>query len=147
MTSSRIGGPRARSLARARPNTPALTGPLASAAWLATRGIETAIGSWSVMIELAARGATFCIEIYREEWGFQVVAAPGASWIRVTDLPFVHGRDELGLLHDTPRLERIGELVRVVEQRFALSFDRRDARIHTDVAGAEPAIRAWVRAL
>ena len=150
MTTSRTARPRTRpvpKLARPRAVAPALTGPLASAAWLAARGIVPANERWSVEIELHARGATFRIEIYREEWGFQLATLRRASWIRVTDLPFVHGRDEFDLLRVTPRLERVGELVRALEARLELAFDRQHAAIRTDLPHAARAITAWVRAL
>jgi hypothetical protein len=89
----------------------------------------------------------FRLEIYSEEWGFLFCHAGRASWIRVTDVPFVHGRDDFRLLSTTPALRDIGHLLRAVEQRHGLQFRRRNAHVTTNIPNAEPAIRRWVESL
>ncbi len=89
----------------------------------------------------------FHIEIYAEEWGFFFCHAGRASWIRVTDQPFVHMRDDYGLLALTPPLDAIGTLLRKTEQEHQLAFRRKLAFVSTSVANAEPAIRRWIEQL
>lgn len=69
------------------------------------------------------------------------------SWIRVTDVPFVHGRDDHGLLGLTPALKDLSQLVRSLEERFGCQFERASPEIRSSIAGAEPAVREWVEAL
>jgi hypothetical protein len=131
------------------------TGPLASAAWLVHRDVFPNDPKWSVEIVLVPEGeqvldgatTSFQLAIYAEEWGFSFSHGSSLSWIRVTDVPFVHGRDELQLLAATPPLKRIGELLYQIERRFGLRFDRPRATIRTTIAGAEPKIRAWLESL
>jgi hypothetical protein len=89
----------------------------------------------------------FHVDIYAEEWGFFFCHAGRTSWIRVTDIPFVHGRDEFGLLAQVPVLAEIGSLLRGLENQHRLVFRRKHALIRTNVAGAEPGIRRWVESL
>ena len=70
-----------------------------------------------------------------------------ASWIRVTDLAFVHGRDEHELLGIVPPLRDISLLLRELERRFEIPFLRKYASIRTNLANAEPHIRAWIETL
>jgi hypothetical protein len=120
------------------------TGPLAAAAWLVARGLLPTSQRWHVEITLPADVGSFRLEVYAEEWGFHVAIADRASWIRVTDLPFVHGRDDHHLLDAVPPLKDIGKLIRTLEQQHAVKFDRTAAKIETSVADAEPAVRAWL---
>ncbi len=128
---------------------------MASAAWLAEQELFPSDRRWSIEIVLAPTGApagegaatSFQIAIYGEEWGFSFSHAGKLSWIRVTDVPFVHGRDEHELLAATPPLKRIGELLHRIEQRFDLRFDRGRPAIRTTIAGAEAKVRRWVEAL
>src|SRR5579863_8099104 len=110
-------------------------GRLAAARWLEARAL-TAIGGarWHVEIALDVveqpaspeydeRTATrFHIEIFSEEWGFFFCHGGRASWIRVTDVAFVHGRDDFGLLPATPALDDIGLLLRELEALHQLRF-------------------------
>ncbi len=133
------------------PTPPGLktTGPLASAAWLVERRLLPAAARWSVEIQLlsAEPAARLLIEIYAEEWGFVFEHAERMSWIRVTDLRFAHGRDDYGLLHHTGSLRAFGVLVRDLEDRYSLAFDRDSAQITTTLQDAEAIIRDWVVAL
>jgi hypothetical protein len=89
----------------------------------------------------------FRLEIYSEEWGFFFCHAGHASWIRVTDIPFVHGRDDFRLLSSTPALKDISLLVQSIEQRHGILLRRRNARVSTNVPNAEHSIRRWVESL
>ncbi|HEY2732945.1 MAG TPA: hypothetical protein VGI70_03125, partial [Polyangiales bacterium] len=96
-------------------------GRVAAAGWLQARALQTIGGArWHVEIALDVvdqpasaeyderTASRFHIEIFGEEWGFFFCHAGRASWIRVTDVAFVHGRDEFGLLGVTPDLSQIG---------------------------------------
>lgn len=123
------------------------TGPIASAAWLAARELYPKESRWHAVSTLAVAETRFQIEIFAEEWGFKFDHAGRESWIRVTDVPFVHGRDEHDLLGETPPLRYIGKLVRKLEVAHALRFDRSAAQIETTIASAEPVIRGWLETL
>jgi len=123
------------------------TGPIASAAWLAARELYPKEQRWHAVATLEHEQARFEIEIFAEEWGFKFQLADRESWIRITDLPFVHGRDDHELLAATPPLKHIGKLVRKLEAAHSLQFDRRAARIDTTIDAAEPVIRAWLETL
>jgi hypothetical protein len=86
----------------------------------------------------------FHVDIYAEEWGFFFCHGGRTSWIRITDIPFVHGRDEFGLLAQAPRLADIGALLRGLENQHHLAFHRKHALVRTNIAGAEPGVRRWV---
>jgi hypothetical protein len=135
-------------------------GLLAARSWLAARRIHPpGIRRWhaDVSLDIADRPAVatfdvntdtrFRIEIYSEEWGFFFCHGGQASWIRVTDIPFVHGRDDFKLLTQTPSLDEIATVLRGVERRFELDFRREHALVRTNLANAEPAIRRWVMSL
>ena len=123
------------------------TGPLATAAWLLARGLTPTERNWSAEITLHAGDARFAIEIFAEEWGFVFRHDDRQSWIRVTDIPFVHGHDDFELLPAVTTLRDIANVVREVENRHQLTFDRERAFIRTNVPNAEAAIAAWVAAL
>lgn len=135
------------------PSIRANTGPLATAAWLVARGLVTGEPRWFVEIVIGTSNEApdedaptlLRIELFSEEWGFWFRHAGQQSWIRVTDLPFVHGRDEHALLAETPALRRFGSLVRALERRFDVAFVVDAAAITTSLSGGEPAIREWLR--
>lgn len=143
--------PRARRSTRPLHGLASNTGPLATAAWLVARDLFPDHHRWFVEIILIAPSALadteLRIEIYAEEWGFHLRHAGRDSWIRVTDVPFIHGRDDHGLLAITPPLHAIDSLVHALEQRFAVRFARDAAAIRTSIAAAEPVIRAWLAEL
>jgi hypothetical protein len=135
-------------------------GMLAAAAWLSQRSLSPPlVTSWHALVALGVTGEVpaadaddrvetrFHVEIFAQEWGFFFCHGGRASWIRVTDIPFVHGRDDHRLLPVTPPLKEIGGLMRRLEQRHGLRFRRDLALVRTNLAGAEPAIRKWVDAL
>jgi hypothetical protein len=154
----------AMGVSRARPTrlgkgafSPLHAGSRAASAWLEERGLEPPdITRWHAELSLSTLDAPapvhfdertdtrFHIDIYTEEWGYFFCHGGKASWIRVTDIPFVHGRDELGLLAQTPALADIGALVRGLENQYRVMFRRKHALIRTNVAGAEIPIRRWI---
>lgn len=126
-------------------------GPLASAAWLVARDLQSQ-ARWWVEVTFATRTADgeparLQLEIYTEEWGFLFEHGSRSSWIRVTDIPFAHGRDDLHLLPETPPLREIARLVAALEARFELDFPREHAVIRTSLRDSVPAIRAWAATL
>lgn len=135
------------------------TGVLASAAWLAARGLVPSERRWHVDIVLDTRNGPapadddettatrFQLEIYAEEWGFRFAHAGRRSWIRITDVPFVHGADEHDLLRQTPPLAKIESLIRRLEQRYGFRLDRRGATVRTNIADGEPVVARWLATL
>ena len=130
------------------------TGPLASAAWLIARGLLPKAPKWFVEIELPASGNSdraqsgkLFLEVYAEEWGYRFEYDERVSWIRVTDVPFVHGRDEHGLLAKTPRLEQISALIRDIEQAHAINFERQHAIVRSNVPDDDGVIATWIKKL
>lgn len=136
-----------------------IAGATAARDWITSRRIPPPGLRWMVEIQLDVRDAPapadfnvdtdtrFHIEIYAEEWGVFFCHAGRASWIRVTDVPFVHGRDDHHLLARTPELGKIGDLLRALEREHSLHFSREHARVDTTLGNAETAIRRWVRGL
>lgn len=134
------------------------TGTVAASSWLTSLGLNPPPGTvrWHAEISLDVvnrparvefdehRDTRFHIDIYSQEWGFLFCHAGRVSWIRVTDIPFVHGRDDHHLLEHTPALDNIGELLRAVEKRHEIHFFREHAMIRTNVVAAEPVIRRWL---
>ena len=124
------------------------TGPLAASAWLAALEIVPADQRWSVEITLpAAEDSRFRLDVYSEEWGFSFAYRERVSWIRVTDIRFVHGRDDHALFAETPALKNIQTLITGLERRYDIAFDRAAAAVRTSISGAEPALLAWARSL
>ena len=130
------------------------TGPLAAAAWLAARELCPTEPRWFVELAFdtladdSGEAATrFLLEIYSEEWGYMFRHAGQTSWIRVTDIPFVHGRDDHGLLDATPKLRDIGRLVRSLETRFRIELPRHQPLVRTSLPNAEPVIAEWAKSL
>jgi hypothetical protein len=89
----------------------------------------------------------FRIEIYAEEWGVFFCHAGRVSWVRVTDVAFVHGRDDHGLLLVMPPLAQVGELLRRVERDHGVQFRRAVALLRSDLIDAEATLRRWVSSL
>ena len=126
---------------------PTNTGPLATAAWLLARGLVPDHRDWAVEIAFHAAAARFAIEILPEEWGFTVHLGDRMSWIRVTDIAFVHGRDDFELLRATSSLEGLGRVSKLIERRVGHVFGRDDIEIRTTIDDSEPVIRAWAARL
>lgn len=134
-------------------------GRLASTAWLSARGLRAASKRWDVEVGLGVtakpamagfdpdRDTCFQLFIYSEEWGFRFCHARRQSWIRVTDIPFVHGRDAFGLLAATPPLKNVGAFLRSLESEHRIKFQRAHAAVSTTLPGAEAAVRKWLHSL
>ena len=134
-------------------------GSRAAFEWLAARGQPVPAMRWHVAIGLDVRDepapasfdeatdTRFHVEIYSEEWGFFFCYRGKASWIRITDVAFVHMRDDYGLLARTPKLAAIGTLLRALELEHAITFRRKLAYVNTSLSGAEAQIRAWIESL
>lgn len=136
------------------------TGMRAASRWLSDRNLNaTSLKRWHVEVSLATLDgpaptnyddrvdSRFHVDIYSEEWGFFFCHGGRASWIRVTDIPFVHGHDDFGLLARTSALGDIGGLLRAVEKQHGLAFKRNHALVRTNIASAESSIRAWIATL
>ena len=125
------------------------TGPLAAATWLARLEVVPTHAHWFVEVVLGTgnSGPQFHLDVYSEEWGFRFVHGARSSWIRVTDIPFVHGRDDHALLAETPKLTAIGRLLGTLEGKFGVRFSRNPLRVRTNVRTAEPKIREWLAGL
>jgi hypothetical protein len=132
---------------------PTTAGMLAARTWLAARALSAPTFSrWHASILLGIEDRTpevdldervdtrFRLEIYSEEWGYLFCHGGRASWIRVTDIPFVHGRA-------TPPLKDIGQLLRHVEGQHGLRFRRDLALVRTSLANADAEIYRWVQTL
>jgi hypothetical protein len=136
-------------------------GTLAAAAWLTSLGLNPPPGllRWHAEISLdvidgpahadydETKDTRFHIDIYSEEWGFFFCNGGRVSWIRITDIPFVHGRDDHQLLLQVPALPDVGRLLRTLEAKNGIRFNRTQALIRTNVVAAEPLIRRWVQTL
>lgn len=155
-----MGLARARTVMSSTPSAGASTGAQAAAGWLSERGLSaTTLKRWHVEVSIALDDTPaapsfddrvdtrFHIDLYSEEWGFFVCHQGRASWIRVTDIVFVHGRDDFGLLGRTPPLAQVGRLLADFEREHGISFRRGLANVRTNVPGSEPVIRRWVEAL
>ena len=124
------------------------TGPLAASAWLAALEIVPESQRWSVEITLpATEESRFRLDVYSEEWGYSFAYRDRVSWIRVTDIRFVHGRDDHELLAQTPSLRSIPTLISGLERRYDIAFDRTAATVRTSIPGAESALLAWARTI
>lgn len=126
-----------------KPSSLGTLGAEASAKWLEALSLE-AVPRWYAEIELAQDNSRFLLNVYAEEWGFAFHHDDRASWIRVTDIPFVHGRDDFALLAHTPELLDIGGFVTSLEKSHGLAFARRDAQVRTNLDNAPEIIRAWL---
>jgi hypothetical protein len=92
--------------------------------------------------------ARFELNLYPEEWGFLFRLRARLSWIRVTDLAFVHGADDLGLLGRTPRLDQLATLIDALEIEHGIRFDgdRAVVRTNLDEGRTTFAVREWLNA-
>ena len=134
-------------------------GALAASAWLWARGLRAPAKTWDVEIglDVTNHAATLAFEpklatrfqlhIYAEEWGFRFCHDGHESWIRVTDIPFVHGADHYRLLAATPPLKNLAAFMRMLETRHAVKFQRQHAAISTTLPDSEHAIRSWLQTL
>ena len=89
----------------------------------------------------------FHIDLYREEWGVYFCHQGKWSWIRVTDVAFVHGRDDHRLLDWIPALKDVKTLLRRLEQMHRITLRRDHAAVHTNLPQLAPAVRRWLATL
>jgi hypothetical protein len=141
--------------ADARAGSSSLTaGALAAETWLRARGATPTAFRWHVEVTLEATSKTarnqsldntqLRLEIYSDEWGVYFAHAGRASWVRVTDVAFVHGRDDFGLLHVLPPLKDVGQLMRHLERAHGVRFRFDRPVVKTNLEDVEPLVRAWV---
>src|SRR6266699_1728272 len=126
-----------------KPRSLGTLGAESSAKWLAILGLEP-VARWYAEIVIAQAESRFCLNVYAEEWGYALHHDGRDSWIRVTDIPFVHGRDDFSLLDHTPDLTDVGALIARIEKAHGLELARRDAEVRTNLANAAEVIRAWL---
>src|SRR5438874_1280166 len=144
---------------RARRESASTAGQLAAAAWLAARCLRAPDKSWDIEIGLDVvdrpattsfdpkRASRFQLHIYAEEWGYHFCHAGKDSWIRITDIPFVHGSDGYSLLKLTPPLKLLSPFLRRLETEHRLAFQRRHAAIASTIPGSEPVLRSGLLTL
>ncbi len=112
--------------------------------WLGALGLSPT-ARWYVEISISADADTaFELNIYGEEWGFAFHHGGRGSWIRVTDIPFVHGRDDFQLLPQTPELLAIDTLVSDLERTHGFAFRRVKASIRSNLPDALEIVRDWL---
>jgi hypothetical protein len=133
-------------------------GALASAQWLRDRQLrpkrpwyaEVALDVGDHPTSITYSGDTdtrFHINVYPEEWGVFFCHGSRASWVRVTDEAFVHGRDDHHLLPQLPDLSRVGYLLNTLELRYRLQFKREHALVRTNLTRGPSTIRDWLATL
>jgi hypothetical protein len=127
-------------------------GARATAAWLEERGLDPHnTPRWYVEVTLealdAARDVRFELNIYPEEWGYILRVGPRVSSIRITDVAFVHGKDDHQLLSLTPELAKIGDLIALIETRRMVAFRRTRATVRSNLTRAASVVRAWLNTI
>ncbi len=122
------------------------TTPGAEAAerWLRALALAPVPHWHAEIVILADLDTRFDLNVYAEEWGFCFQHAGRTSWIRVTDVPFVHGRDELELLGRTPDLLDIHRLLAELEAQYGISFRRATASVRSTFPEIGAAVRDWL---
>lgn len=115
-----------------------------SAAWLRGLGLK-GLGRWHVEITLASGASRFHLYVYAEEWGFAFHHGRESSWIRVTDIPFVHGRDDFRLIREPTALADLRDVIERLEIEHELRFARSTAVVRTNITGAAAAVRRWLQ--
>ena len=93
---------------------------------------------------VGANDVYFELHIYPEEWGFVFRRGARVSSIRITDVPFVHGRDDHQLLSATPSLDRVREFLEHLEIRYGIAFVRTRAIVKSNLIRATSVIRPWL---
>lgn len=113
-------------------------------AWLHALGLEP-LPRWHVEVSLdAGAGTKFNLNVYAEEWGFAFHHARRSSWIRVTDIPFVHGRDDFGLIAHVPALVSLAPFLTSLEAEHGFKLARTSAAVRSNIDGAAPMVRRWL---
>ena len=128
-------------------NTSTTIGGAASAAWIEQHGLDVSRAAhWYVEISIPTDSADtrFEINIYPEEWGIVFRRGSRVSSIRVTDVPFVHGLDDHRLISQLPALERIDDLLGLIEQRYDVAFHRMRATVRSNLPRATAIVWPWL---
>ncbi len=116
-----------------------------AAAWLDALGLRP-VPRWHIEVVLDAGPSTkLALNIYAEEWGFAFHHARRSSWIRVTDIAFVHGRDDFGLITRMPPLLALGMFAANLETEYDIELARSRAIIRSNLSGATSVVRRWLR--
>ncbi len=119
-------------------------GAEASHRWLLALGLRPP-PQWHAEIAILADGESrLDLNVYAEEWGFSFHHDTRTSWIRVTDIAFVHGRDDFRLLQRTPDLLGIHVLLAELEADHGIAFRRAIASVRSNVPGTAEAVRDWL---
>ena len=126
-----------------KPKSLGTPGAEASARWLLALGLAP-VPRWYAEITLGGDEPRFCLNVYAEEWGFSFHHGGRASWIRVTDIAFVHGRDDFRLLSEAIDLADAVAMIGRLEAEHAISLPRNAVEIRTNLENANDAIRAWL---
>ncbi|NVB78513.1 MAG: hypothetical protein HOV81_08985 [Kofleriaceae bacterium] len=87
---------------------------------------------------------SFELNIYGEEWGYAFHHGGRGSWIRVTDIPFIHGRDQFHLLARTPDLLAINLLAAELELEHDVALRRASATIRSNIPHATEVVAEWL---
>lgn len=135
-----------RAQVEAQVSSPILTtlGAQASRRWLERLALS-AQPRWFAEIDVpAGKDSRLELNIYLEEWGFVFHHGGRTSWIRVTDVPFVHGRDDFGLLPSTPDLLSIHGFLVELASKHAIDWQHENAGVRTNLPRATETIRRWL---
>src|SRR5687767_1983330 len=115
-----------------------------AAAWLEAMGLQAA-PRWHVEVSVPAGDSTvFHLNVYAEEWGFALHHGDRSSWIRVTDIPFVHGRDQFGFITRVPPLRSIARFLAALELDHDIKWQWSDAAVLSNIAHANQVVSRWL---
>jgi hypothetical protein len=125
----------------------ATPGAAASAAWIEQQGLDVSrTPHWYVEITIPSDepDTRFELNLYPEEWGIVFQRGSRVSSIRVTDIAFVHGLDDHRLISQVPPLERIHDLLGLIERRYDIALFRMRANVRSNLARAVAVVRPWL---
>jgi hypothetical protein len=130
---------------------PANAGILASAGWLAARGLFIPPDRpWDVNVVIGAvehHDSALSLHIRNDDWSVAFQHDGKRSAIVINEVAPTADPDDFGLAGLIPPLKEIGVLLRDLEQRFRIRFQRTAPVIESTIAGSEPIIRAWIASL
>jgi hypothetical protein len=131
--------------------TAAHVGILASAGWLAARGLFIPPDRpWRVTILLSCNehfDTQLTVNIENAEWMIGFAHAGKRSNVIIKEPAPVAEPDDFQLAGTLPPLKELGTLLRDLEVRYQLTWKRTSPVIETTIAGADPVIRAWIALL
>lgn len=136
---------------------PVTIGSVDSADWLRLLDVRATDLHWFVEVVLGVdeqsltsslgEATRLQIYVYPQEWGFLFCHQNKCSWIRIADRPYVHGRDEYGLVTSTPPLRELSAFARELEHRHGVVFRRDRVLVRTNLPAVDEQVRAWAAAL